>query len=155
GRQGILIRAQTGTADDHPANNNLVGGLDLNAGNVIAYSRGEGVRIESLDPAAQRSGNQIAANSIYANMGLGIDLATSSSDTWPTPNDHGDLDEGPNGLQNYPVLDLVITSYGATLAIGRLDGVEGESYRLDFYANAQSDPSGYGQGKTYIGSRFE
>ncbi|HTP09921.1 MAG TPA: CSLREA domain-containing protein, partial [Anaerolineae bacterium] len=45
-------------------------------------------------------GNTLSHNSLYNNGALGIDLGTDGV----TANDAGDLDTGPNNLQNFPVL---------------------------------------------------
>ncbi|MCB0230582.1 MAG: right-handed parallel beta-helix repeat-containing protein, partial [Anaerolineae bacterium] len=86
--------------------------------------------------------NTIYTNRIYDNTGLGIDLANNGV----TPNDPGDSDTGDNELQNYPVL----TSATVTRINGVLDSLPG-AIDLHFYSNATCDPSGYGEGKTYIG----
>src|SRR5262245_46424088 len=78
------------------ASNNLIG---LFGGtNVIAHN-GAGVAISG----AGAVGNLIRHNSIHSNTGLGIDLGADG----PTPNDADDTDEGPNHLQNFPVIALV------------------------------------------------
>ncbi len=45
----------------------------------------------------------ITQNSIFDNSGIGIDLLG----TGVTPNDVGDVDAGPNGLQNFPIITSV------------------------------------------------
>src|SRR5262249_30864770 len=91
-----LGNGQAGVEIDQGASSNLVGGLGL--GNTIAHNAGAGVVV--LGSAS--TGNQIRANSIYANSALGIDLGGDGV----TPNDPGDTDTGPNNLQNYPVIDV-------------------------------------------------
>ena len=73
----------------------LVGGVAPGEGNVIAFSGIVGVVMLGIGAA----GNTIRGNSIYANGGLGIDLESDGVD----PNDAGDTDTGPNGIQNFPL----------------------------------------------------
>ncbi len=68
--------------------------------NVIAYNGGAGVAL--VDATIERVA--IHGNSIYSNVGLGIDLNIDG----PTGNDAGDPDVGgANSLQNYPDLSAV------------------------------------------------
>ena len=75
-------------------------------------------------------GNSIYSNSIWGNSGLGIDLG----DNGVTPNHTGGDVIGPNGLQNYPVIDLANSSAGATLLEGTLDGDPDSTFRLQSLA---------------------
>jgi hypothetical protein len=112
-----------------------------NAGNVIARNGNAGVVV-----AAAASGTTIQANSIHSNGGLGIDLNFDGV----TPNDVGDGDTGPNGLQNYPVLASALPG-SSTRVAGSLNSRPGKSYRLDIYASAAADPSGFGEGARWLG----
>jgi CSLREA domain-containing protein len=134
------------------ATGNTVGGSDL-AGNVIAHNGAEtlgtpaGILVE-----ANASGNILFGNSIFANMGLGIDLVGGTEDAnGVTANDVPDSDTGANQLQNYPV----INSIGATGSDRAVEGVlmsnPNTDYTLDFYSNSEVDASGYGEGETYLG----
>lgn len=69
----------------------------------------------------------------------------------PTPNDPGDGDTGPNGLQNMPVLTRV-SADGKTIE-GVLDSTPGGSFHIDVYANDACQRSGYGGGQTYLGTK--
>ena len=80
-------------------------------GNTVAFRRLDGVSI----PLLGATGNEVSANSIFANEDLGIDLG----DDGPTTNDP---DEGANRLQNYSVIGSAITSAsGATTVQWSLD----------------------------------
>ena len=93
------------------------------------------------------TGNQIRGNSIHSNSRLGIDLGRAGV----TANDLGDVDTGPNNLQNFPV--LTAAQGGATTRVeGTLNSLAGTSFALDFYANTTANPSGYGEGERYLGS---
>jgi len=117
---------------------NLVGGMEEGAGNVIAHNTEIGVRLHDAG-----TGNAILGNRIYANGGLGISLSFSG----PTENDPGDADEGPNGLQNFPVL----TAAGPAGVTGTLDSTPSTTFRVELFGNAEADPSGYGEGEHYLG----
>ncbi len=111
--------------------------INLILRNTIAGNSGGGIDVVT---AAVR--NTIYANRIYNNTGLGIDLTNNGV----TPNDPGDLDAGDNELQNYPVLN----SATVTRVNGVLDSLP-SNIDLHFYSNTTCDPSGYGEGETYIG----
>jgi len=107
--------------------------------NVIAFND-VGVRVDGDDA----DGNTITRNSIYSNIVLGIDLH-DEDDLWPgvTPNDLGDTDAGPNELLNFPVI------ISATVA--SVSGTACASCTVEVFV-ADADPSGHGQGKTFVGS---
>jgi CSLREA domain-containing protein len=117
-------------------------------GNVIAYNGDDGVSIRyGVDFVG------IAGNSIYANGGVGVDLrlSTSINDNGVTLNDPGDTDSGANQAQNYPVINTVTRINNQTTISGSLGSNSSTNYRLDFYANATCDTSGFGEGERYLG----
>src|SRR4029077_14168061 len=66
-----------------------------------------------------------------------------------TADDTQDPDSGPNKLQNYPVL----TSANSAVVIqGSLNSVANKPYRVDFFSSPAADPSGFGEGQTWIGA---
>ena len=93
--------------------------------------------------------NGIVANSIAFNGQLGIDLDGDGV----TPNDPGDLDRGPNGLQNFPKLYVLPSTrqVGQVRLQVELDSRPGGLYRIDVFASGRPDPSGYGEGQRFIG----
>src|SRR5262245_62934934 len=99
-------------------------------------------------------GNTISQNSIHNNGKLGIDLVELkglSHVYGPTLNDILDVDQGPNLLQNFP--QLVTAQAGAsTHVVGLLHSRPNTLSRLEFFASAAPDPSGYGEGRRYLGS---
>ena len=121
-----LPNAQNGILIDVGATGNLIGGPATGQGNVIAFNAGSGVLINSL------GGNPVRGNSIYSNGALGIKY-TSGGVSAP-----------------------VFTSTSAVGSIyqisGTLSGTPSTTYALDFYVNAVGDPSGRGQGQTYLGA---
>ena len=67
--------------------------------------------------------NAISRNSIFSNTGIGIDLHGGLEDAaGNTANDTGDVDTGPNGLQNKPVLSSAKNSSTKTTITGTLNG---------------------------------
>jgi CSLREA domain-containing protein len=83
----------------------------------------------------------VTENSIYNNVDLGIDL----EDDGVTPNDFGDVDSGPNGLLNFPV----ITSASMTTVLGT--ACSGCVVEV-FAAVDDGDDNGHGEGMTFLGS---
>ena len=121
------------------ASNNLIGGTSAGAGNLVVNNRGAG--IEVLDAS---SGNALLGNRVFANAGIGIDLNGDGV----TPNDIGDVDSGPNGLQNVPVLDsLAVVSGGTTKITGLLNSNPNTSFRIEFFSSPRSDWAAF----TYLG----
>lgn len=123
-------------------NGNTVGGRLPGEGNSIQFNTSSGVVVLT------GSLNSIVGNSIAFNAGLGIDLNLNGV----TPNDNGDTDSGPNGLQNFPVLSTIAASAGTFTIAGTLNSITGINYNLDFYSSAQCDQSGNGEGENYLGS---
>lgn len=111
--------------------------------NEIAFNGRNGVNIS--DGTAS-----IRFNSIHNNAKLGINLEDDEPIDSPTPNDVGDSDNGPNGLQNFP--ELISAQLGSLTINGRLDSRPNTLYEIDFYLNDALDASGFGEGRTYIGS---
>jgi hypothetical protein len=68
-----------------------------------------------------------------------------------TPNDAGDGDVGPNQFQNFPMLTSVQVSGGAATLKGALESAATTTYTLEFFANTQCDPSGFGEGENPLG----
>jgi Ca2+-binding RTX toxin-like protein len=133
---------------DISGSNNLIGGSETGAANRIANTittsvPGVGIRVQ-----ANGSGNRISQNSIFSNSSIGIDLIPF---TGPNPNDPQDDDIGGNRLQNYPVIDSVVTGGGNTTIQGTLHSTPFGTFTLEFFSNLAGDPSGFGEGETFIG----
>ena len=133
------------------AANHTVGGTASGAGNIIANSTNAGVTF--IDPSIGvgdgSTGNAVLGNAIYANGGRGIVLTSS---TPASTIDTNDADTGPNNLQNYPVITAATTDGSTTSVTGTLNSLAAATYRIEFFANATADGSGYGEGTTYLGS---
>ncbi|MBL8881015.1 MAG: hypothetical protein JNG88_18015, partial [Phycisphaerales bacterium] len=111
-------------------------------GNEIAFNIREGVAVHSLVDRVSISGN-----SIHDNGTLGIDLGLNG----PTPNDAGDADGGANDLQNYPTLTAAVGG-GSIRIQGVLQSLPSRSYTIEFFAGPACSPSGFGEGRTFLGS---
>ena len=110
--------------------------------NRIRGNTGRGVTVAFAQ--ASVLGNDIAANgSATGSAGLGIDLNQDGV----TPNDTGDGDEGPNGLQNFPE----ITSASTASVAFTLNSTATATFRVELFASAAADPSGYGEGERFLG----
>jgi photosystem II stability/assembly factor-like uncharacterized protein len=132
-QQGIAISA---------ASNNTIGGTQIQAGNIIAFNGGPGIT------NLVGTGNVIRGNSIFSNNGLGIDLGANGV----TANDSNDSDSGPNNLQNFPVINGILSSANSTTIQGSLSSLPLTTFQVDFYSNAAVDPSGNGEGAQFFGS---
>lgn len=144
------------------------------AGVVVAALQAGGGSPISLSS----TGDLISGNSMFANRNLGIGLLNVSSsavlpllstssadlpaaiagllgslDLGVLPNVHFRTSgEGPNNLLNYPDLASASTSGGVTTVLGTVDGAPNTAYRLEFFTSPSPDPTGYGEGQTYLGS---
>ncbi len=126
--------------------NNTIGGMVASAQNTIAFNNDAGVLVES------GTGDAILSNSIFSNGRLGIDLvAPGDPSTGVTPNAPG-VRSGPNDLQNYPVLTSVTSNGSITHIQGTFNSLPDTTFLIQFFTNAEEDPSGYGQGQTGFGS---
>jgi hypothetical protein len=103
---------------------------------------------------------KISRNATYDNSGLGIDLDFSgtSGSTLVTTNDDGDVDGGPNNIQNFPIIDSVIILSSNQMAVyGKAPaGATVEFFITDGQVSTFGGRSlNYAQGKTFIGSGVE
>lgn len=124
--------------------NHVIGGTNPGEGNVIAFNGGIGVSVFFATTTSVR----IQGNSIFSNGGLGIDLGTDGV----TLNDLGDGDSGPNNLQNFPRVATVTVTGGNVAISGFLNSRPNTTYQIEFFANDAADPSGFGEGQTFLGS---
>lgn len=136
-QQGILV------IDSHDV---VIGGLTIPERNFIGFNAGDGVRVTGAPPSPR--GTAVLGNTIFSNDGLGINLGSDQV----TPNDPGDVDTGPNGLQNFPVL-YPVPSTGTQLTFGgTLESLPNSTYRLEFFTSVACDASGYGEGGGLLAS---
>jgi hypothetical protein len=117
-----------------------IGGDAAGAGNRIAFNGGAGIGSPGgSDPFL---GCRILSNSIFGNRGLGLDRGEDG----PTPY--------RNTNAQSPVITSVTSSAEGTVISGNLRtytfGPKGP-FRIQFFSNTSPDPTGYGEGQTYIG----
>lgn len=124
GGAGVLIGGPGSTG-------NLVGR------NTIYENGGAGVALPDAG-----AGNPVRANSMPGNQGLGIDLGASGV----TANDAGDLDSGPNELQNHPV---ITGAYGNAAVVGSIATRPGADYDIEIFTGDECDPTGHGEGAAF------
>ncbi len=119
-----------------------IGGISANAPNEISHNTGNGVNI-----IGSSIGVDLSANSIFSNGGIGVDLNNDGT----SPNDTDDLDNGPNDLQNYPVITQAYEcSSGETSIEYILPFESGFSYAVQFF-EADMDNE---EGKIYLGEQI-
>ena len=142
GNTGDGIHLFSGSVNNNISGNTIGIGLDLNP-----LPNGEnGIVIP--DPDTLR--NEIFNNRINHNTGLGIELYPGGRN----PNDQLDADEGPNQLQNYPVITSAYAlNNGTTRVAGRIRTSAGALIEIWVYANPQAcDGFGDPEGQQPIGS---
>ncbi len=126
------------------ASYNIIG--DYHHGNYIANNDSCGVIILGNNTLH----NRISANSIFDNAFLGIDILPEGVNI----NDVGDADNGPNGLQNYPIISS--TGYNAatgyTFVTGTIDTQNKSNCTIEVFKVETADFFNHGQGKTFLGA---
>ncbi len=133
GGDGVLVK--------NPGN--TIGGTAAGAANTIAFNSLAGIAVVN-----NSTGNAILSNSIYSNSRLGIDLGGDGV----TPNAPGGPHSGPNRLPELPVaLNLAGGSAASTTISGTLNSTPDTAFTIQFFSSPTADPSGYGQGQTYLG----
>ncbi|MET0649996.1 MAG: Calx-beta domain-containing protein [Pyrinomonadaceae bacterium] len=158
---GIFIDGRPTDLSDG-ASASVVGGTAAGAGNRIAFNRRSGIAIGPYtNDGVFSTGNRLRGNSIFSNGLLGIDLVKSTQSNpnalnldadGPSPNDEGDTDTGPNGMQNAPTVLSGQISGGMTSVQGRLNSAPNQTYAIDLYASTSCDPTDHGEGQTYLGA---
>jgi hypothetical protein len=133
--QEVLGNELDGVLITGAASGALIGGGSLANANVVAFNRGDGVRIEGSSAS-----NSILTNAIFANLGPGIDLVPP---ILPGP--------GPNRQPNPPVLRSVASSISSTIITGTLAGAPNTTYLVQFFGSSPLDPTGVGQGALFLG----
>lgn len=141
--------AYKGISVAYGSSNILIGGTQPGAGNVIANAGNghSGVYTTStMDGHPDTDNITIIGNSIFDNEAYGIDINLDGL----SPNDPLDADTGSNDLLNFPDNITFYEESGDTHLDYTLDVPAGD-YRIEFFSNDTADPSGYGEGKTFLG----
>ncbi len=121
-----------------------IGGLGALERNVIAHNQGSGVIVSSS------TGTTIRGNSIHSNGRLGIDLAANFFEDGVTKNDPSpDADDGANGLQNFPTIDVLDVA-GVPTVVGSLESTPSSPFTIDIYGVGVPDASGHGEGDQHL-----
>ena len=142
--ENALANSKNGVLIDDSAEDNEIGiAGESGTANTIAFNE-NGVVV------AWGSGNSVRGNSIFDNVGLGIDLTADG----PTANDRLDTDGNANDQQNTPIISYVVLNAAGNTQIGlALDSTPGKTYTVDIYSSPTGDPSGFGEGKVYLGAK--
>ncbi len=152
---GPLANSGDGLLLSSYASSNTIGGTTTGAGNTIAFNNPAAFTFYSGGVVlydATAIGNSIRGNSIHDNGGLGIDLGIYPGGDGVTLNGSHAGQAGPNDWQTYPILTSVTSSGGSTTVGGTFSSTPNTTYALDFYASTAADPTGFGEGQTYIGT---
>jgi titin len=118
------------------------------AANTIAFNGGTGVVVGST-PTDTTFGDDVMGNSIFSNGIIGIDLGNDG----PTANTPGGPHLGPNGLQNYPVIQSAFSGLGETDITFTLNSAANAQFTVEFFANSPlvQEPPGVFEGKLLVG----
>jgi CSLREA domain-containing protein len=136
GQIGVYIPAGSG---------NVVGGTGPGQANTIAFNAQGGVAVDG--PGG--FDNLISGNSLFSNGFLGIRLSNTGA---PLANDACDVDTLPgNRGQNYPVITSAVIAAGNVTISGTLNSTQSADFQIEFFSNVACDPSGNGEGQTFLG----
>jgi hypothetical protein len=124
-----LANGRNGVTID--GSNNSIGGSATGAGNIIAFNTGTGVFVDS------GTGNLISRNSIFNNGAQGIILNTANN---------------ANNSQAAPTLTSAVSAGGTITIQGTLTSTPNTLFTIEFFVNPTADPSGFGQGETFLGA---
>lgn len=124
------------------ANDMVIGGTAVGAGNVVTDNTWGGIRLEG------GQNNAVLGNRVYDNAEYNIDIVPNVG---PNLNDTLDVDQGPNKGQNYPEI-VSATLNGMNLQFaGKLRSRANTQYRVEYFQTPTCHTSGFGQGRSYIG----
>lgn len=113
--------------------------------NEVAHNAGHGIHVTNGS-----TGVLLSENEIWSNDRLGIELG----DDGPTANDERDTDTGENQWQNFPVIESASTNGIETRIAGELRSAPTTTYRVELFSNdlGECDPTGYGEGRSFVDS---
>jgi hypothetical protein len=116
------------------------------ARNQIAFNEHNGIIV-----GPRSHGVGLERNLTYRNALMNIDLGHDG----PDPNDVGDLDDGPNGRMNAPVLDYAFAtarSRGYVVVEGTVRTKPNQRVTIDAYVAGHRNRLGFGEARFFIGS---
>ncbi|MEZ4267514.1 MAG: choice-of-anchor U domain-containing protein [Myxococcota bacterium] len=133
GGQGIHVQASSGVQ---------IGGVGPGEGNTVAHNALSGIWIESAGTM-----NTARGNSAFDNGWLGLDLNFLGVD----PQD-GQSGSTTNSGIDYPTLTGATSGGGLVTVAGTLQHSANATYTVDLYLDAVPDPTGHGEGRTWLGA---
>jgi IPT/TIG domain/S-layer homology domain len=135
------------------ANSVLIGGTGPGEGNVIAFNQNRILSFAALEVTGSLV--TIRGNRIFNSTFLGLDLADPVLGAEViTVNDPGDVDTGPNGLQNFPLITSIVPGSSTTHIDGRLNSMPTSAYSIDLFSNPACvrRPRAPLEAETYLGT---
>ncbi|NQT62026.1 MAG: T9SS type A sorting domain-containing protein [Candidatus Marinimicrobia bacterium] len=148
-----LGNSRSGISIYGASRDNLIGGDEDGAGNLIVNNESAGINVNNTNLEVN---NRISRNSIYSNGELGIDLSMNLAFPYTdgvTINDEADADTGPNNLQNFPESLNVGVDDGGDLLIQYLvdSDIENSEYpiEVEFFLSDED-----GEGQLFLYSNF-
>jgi hypothetical protein len=115
------------------SSNNVVGGVEAGAGNLISGNQDDGVLVRGDFMGQGSTGNAILRNAIFANGNLGIDLT-----------------DGGNHNQPAPAVTSATFAGGVLTVQGTLQAQPLTTYTVELFVNGPGD--GSGQGERFLAS---
>ena len=149
---GVHITSGSGNVIGTSAASNITG---LLFSNTIRFMVDGGVL------ASAGSGNSIRSNLIYDNGATGSGMDIDLGGVGPTPNDGGDVDSGPNLLQNFPLASSVAfaapplpNATNVAVSVGGTLDAQPGNYRVDAYFANGCNANGRGHAEAYAGAKL-
>lgn len=125
------IRAESG-AGSNPTGGLTISNSNLISKNTIASNGGNGVAVRDTS-----RGIRIEENSISSNTGLGIDISSTANGGLPIP----------------VITGTTFNNTGGITLQGTIAGPASTQIKVEFFGSAVADPSGFGEGQTFLGSK--
>jgi parallel beta-helix repeat protein len=143
---GSVGSLATGILVDLASAHNVIGGPAAGQGNTIAFVGWQRGAIH----VTSGTGNAIRGNRIHSIRppSLPIDL----DPTGTTPNDPGDVDQGPNHGQNAPVVTYASSDGAGTVVLGELWSVPSTPFVVDVYSSPVTSTTGSCEAAAYLGA---
>jgi hypothetical protein len=151
GTVGLHHEGMNGTFTNNAISGNGENGMELFgtgtvSGNSITGNVSGGVTLFEFS-GSPTTRYTISRNSISENGGLGIDLAPFFG---VSKNDGQDKDGGANDMLNFPEFKHATDNGTTTEVDGRVPTPNPESITIEIFVNDAPDPSGHGEGETFV-----
>ena len=136
GLDGVWLAGTFGAFGAFGSNNLVLGNIVYSNGIVGANNGSNPAGVTTLGP------NVILQNSIYGNSRLGIGYGGNASETM-------NIAGQPH---HFPIITNA-TSDGVTTTVSGVltNDSPNKNFRIEIFSNPAADPSGFGQGKTFLG----